>query len=47
MKATRLLLAALALALVSACSSENITGPSPTDAQASQTQLRGFQGSGT
>jgi outer membrane biogenesis lipoprotein LolB len=44
MKATRLLLAALALVVVSACSATNITGP---DASADQTQVvRGTMGSG-
>jgi outer membrane biogenesis lipoprotein LolB len=46
MKATRLFLAALAVALASACSS-NITGPSATDVQPEfQTEQRGTLGSG-
>jgi outer membrane biogenesis lipoprotein LolB len=45
MKTTRLLLAALALALAAACSSADITGPSDTS-DASQT-AKGQQGSGT
>jgi hypothetical protein len=46
MKATRLFLAALALALVSACTSADITGPSATDAQPSMDTQRGTFGSG-
>jgi outer membrane biogenesis lipoprotein LolB len=46
MKTTRLLLAALALALAAACSSADITGPSNTS-DASQTETaRGGMGSG-
>ena len=45
MKATRLLLAALTLALVSACSSANISGPSAVDAQKTTVE-RGTMGSG-
>jgi hypothetical protein len=47
MKATRLFLAALALAIASACTSANITGPSDSEAQPNQTQVaRGQIGSG-
>lgn len=44
MKATRLIMAALALVVVSACSSANLTGP---DASGEQVEMyRGVLGSG-
>jgi len=47
MKATRLFLAALTLALVSACGSADITGPSAVDGQVQQSTERGTFGSGS
>jgi len=47
MKATRLFLAALTLALVSACGSADITGPSAMDGEVQQSTARsGYIGSG-
>jgi outer membrane biogenesis lipoprotein LolB len=47
MKTTRLFLAAIALAIVSACSATDLTGPSATDTSASQQTTRsGTMGSG-